>query len=169
MTETITTCSAAEGYSEADRLWLSIEELTTEACILRKEGAESSAAGILGEQLPPLLMEWAKLSPLAPALRREKLKRLIAEKQSMVDSLFLQRRLIVDEMLRRLRAEDNSGIPASPVLRNEGPRTAVFGLKRRVPFADISGMIEAVNESIVQQERDVMLPVRAMIPHVALS
>lgn len=162
MIENLNPKSGGAHQGATERLWTQIEELTSEACILRKEGRDEEATVILSEGLPALLKDWAAISGLEPALRREKLRVLISDVQQRVDTAFLQRRLIVDELMLRLK-EKEAVNPQLGLAKMANKTTQRFGLRRRIPIGDISGMIDAVNESISFQEREQLLPLRYLV------
>lgn len=144
-------------------MWARIEELTTEALVLRKEGDEAGAARLLGQELPPMLGQWAGLCGLPAPARKLKLQQMLEARQQQVEDMFLQRRLIVDEVVRRLRepVAAPAALPAPSSSRLSPTRaTPSFGLRRRIPFGDVSDMLDAVNDLISEQERERILPVR---------
>ena len=146
----------------AAALWARIEELTTEALVLRKEGDEAGAARLLGQELPPMLGQWAGMCGLPAPARKLKLQQMLEARQQQVEEMFLQRRLIVDEVVRRLRepVAAPAALPAPSVSASPTRATPSFGLRRRIPFGDVSDMLDAVNDLISEQERERILPVR---------
>lgn len=152
-------CTDASG--KAGRLWERVEQLTTEACILRRENREKEASQLLGEALPPLLREWSTHCGLEPSARKARLRTLIDETQRNVDAAFLQRRMIVDELMQRIEAKGSQIQPkAQPKAPSKG---AIFGLRRKVAISDVCGMIDAINESISVQECEDLLPMRTLL------
>lgn len=140
-------------------LWNEIVRWTFEACILRKEGKEDRVATLLQERLPALIRAWSSRCGLAPDACKEQLRSLFVRVQEQVELGFIQRRLIVEEICSRMGAQ--------PAPR---PAAAPMGLRRRVPFDDVPGMLDALAEAEMEAQGEAVLPVRsALAPMVSLN
>ena len=146
---------------DASQLWEEIVRWTLEACVQRHEGREQFARSLLSDRLPPLIQSWSACSPLPVAERRSRLRQLFDQAQNAVAVGHLQRRLIIDELTRRL----GGPLPAPAASGPAFPASSrAVQLKRRVPFGDIPSMLEALAESEEELRAETVLPVRSVLP-----
>ncbi len=118
--------------ASADALWREISEAAHESCLAKCTGRHRDARRLMEHTLPLVIREWSQACGLPVSERKERLRKLFEQVQERVASAVISRRL----------AEES--LPA------EERRSRVLGrplqLTRRIPIADVAGMIDALNE-----------------------
>lgn len=164
------------GSAAARDSWAEIEHWTLEACVLRAEGRESEAVRVLQERIPDLIRAWSACCGLPRAEVQERLRRMFADTQDLVARGIAQRRIITAELLAARERPDRS--VGSGVGTGAGARTASaagsaftpvaaagssgpVGLRRAVPFGDISGMLDGLAEAEQEARREAIWPLRS--------
>jgi hypothetical protein len=100
--------------------------------MLRAEGREPAAIQILQHSLPPLVAEWSRGAGKPSEQCQQRLRELIAQVQQQVATAAMCKRLVL-----------RSVAPERP--RTEA-RSEAVQVSRRVPLADIPGMLDALEE-----------------------
>lgn len=113
-------------------LWQAVESSIREACVLRAEGREPAAIEILQHKLPPLVSEWSRGTGLPGEHCQTMLREMIAQVQQQVATAAICRRLVLQSV--------------SPGAARTAGRSESVHVSRRVPFADIPGMLDALEE-----------------------
>jgi hypothetical protein len=127
-----TTTSPSSPAVRTAELWQAVESSIREACLLRAEGREPAAIQILQHALPPLVAEWSRGAGKPSAQCQQLLRELIAQVQQQVATAAMCKRLVLRSVAPQA---------AQPEGRSEAVR-----LSRRVPLADIPGMLDALEE-----------------------
>jgi hypothetical protein len=153
--------TVAPTFSPADALWAEIVATTREACLLRQEGREEEAVRVLQDTLPPVIRRWSAASGDTPERCRERLKALFTAEQEHMRAQMIQRRLIVDAVCSRLRVSSTGEATGRPRVVSE--RTRAVQLQRRVPFGDVVGMIDALNEAERSAVAEAIFPAREAV------
>lgn len=147
--------SAPNASLGAAEIWAEIVARTLDACTLRREGRQQAAQTILNEQLPGLIQKWSRCCGIDNERQRQQLRQLFSQAQHAVASGWMQRKLIVEELLQRSgRATPRPAAVAS------GP----LHLRRRVPFGDVAGMLDGLAEAEAESRLDSVLPARSVVP-----
>jgi hypothetical protein len=134
-------------------LWNEIVRWSLEACILRKEGRETQVASLLQERLPGLIRSWSSVCGLPSETCKLNLRALFRRIQENVETGYIHRRMIVDEVCARLTAQ-----PA--VTHARFPEAGPVRLRRRIAIDDVPGMLDAVAEAEVENRSEAILPMR---------
>jgi hypothetical protein len=117
--------------------WDHIVSLTVEACLHRSEGRERIAAKILQESLPAAIRTWSLACGASAAACKDSLKAMFSRVREQVAIASVQRRMILAELSVRVP------LPAErPALAR--PAAAPVGLRERIRFDDVSGMLDAL-------------------------
>lgn len=155
------TTQVASSPVRASGLWQQIVEITREACVLRQEERESEAVVLLQQKLPPIIRSWSASCGAPADTCRQRLRELFASEQEQMRAALMQRRLIVDEVVSRLQvraAATNATTSASAVVLTDATRPVQ--LRRRIPFNDVEGMLDALQEAERGAVTEAILPVR---------
>jgi len=134
-------------------LWNEIVRWTLEACILRKEGRETQVASLLQDRLPGLIRNWSSVCGLPSETCKQNLRALFRRIQESVETGYIHRRMIVEEVCARLTAQ-----PA--VAHARSAEVGPVRLRRRIPIDDVPGMLDAVAEAEVETRSEAVLPMR---------
>ena len=162
------------GSAAARDSWAEIEHWTLEACVLRAEGRESEAVRVLQERIPDLIRAWSACCGLPRAEVQERLRRMFADTQDLVARGIAQRRIITAELLaarerpdRSVGAGTGAGAFSASGSGSAFSQTAAagssgpVGLRRAVPFGDISGMLDGLAEAEREARREAIWPLRS--------
>lgn len=155
------------GSAAARDSWAEIEHWTLEACVLRAEGREPEAVRVLQERIPDLIRAWSACCGLPRAEVQERLRRMFADTQDLVARGIAQRRIITAELLAaRERPDRSAGVGAgvgsgSMFPPAAGGASGPVGLRRAVPFGDISGMLDGLAEAEREARREAIWPLRS--------
>lgn len=90
--------SANSSPQDRHRLWKRIGDEFRLACLHRREGKAAEASEILDKKLPDLIGEWARVSGLRDAERRQRLNELFEQEQRRVDDIWLSQQIILRQM-----------------------------------------------------------------------
>jgi hypothetical protein len=145
---------------DAGDRWTDIVRWTLEACVQRREGREQSARTILSERLPALIQDWSAVCRLPVEAQKQQLRHLFNQAQTAVETGWFQRRLIVDEIARRLGAAAPATAPSATTPASTGP----VQLRRRIPIDDIPAMLDGLADAEDESRRAALLPGRAVVP-----
>lgn len=136
---------------------------------MRKEGREGAVKELLDRRLPGLIKAWSSCSGQSPDVCRDRLKALFERIQESVEVAWVQRRMIVDEVTSLLHRPRPGAFDSVPGLRHAS--SAAVGLRRRVPIADIPGMLDALAEVESQRrgESEALLNAAPSVPQDLLD
>lgn len=148
--------TAPRANSSAVASWAEIERWTLEACLLRAEGREPEAVGVLEQKLPPLIRDWSAGCGLARPVAQERLRELFRSTQELVARGVVQRRLITAELMARGGAE-----ACTRGARREATPGEALGLRHRVPISDVAGMLDGLAEAEREARRERLWPLRS--------
>jgi hypothetical protein len=155
MSSTLTapSLSTAPAAAKPHLLWNEIVRWSLEACILRKEGRETEVAVLLQERLPELIRRWSASCGLPSGTCKQNLRALFQRVQESVETGYIHRRLIVEEVCARL-----SAAPAAPapVPAQTGP----VRLRQRIAIDDVPGMLDAIASAEHETRSEAILPMR---------
>ncbi len=138
----------------ADPRWAELERWTLEACLLRAEGREAEAVGVLQERIPGLIRAWSEAAGLARPVVQERLRTMFADAQRFVARGLAHRRLITAELAGR--AEGRPTVAAG--VAGSGGR---LGLRRAVAVDDVVGMLDGLAEAEREVRREAIWPMRS--------
>ena len=113
-------------------LWWALEVSVREACVLRIEGREPEALAILQQELPPLIEQWSRSAGLATADCQQKLREMFSRVQQEVSTASICKRLVLQSF--------------APGVGRRGATSEPVHVQRRIPLADIPGMLDALEE-----------------------
>ena len=74
------------------------------ACVKRLIGDEKAAINVLKNEIPLLVVAWAKVSPLEPSEKKAKLKELFDDESTRVDELAVALIFLVGRLNQKLQA-----------------------------------------------------------------
>lgn len=118
--------------ASADALWREISEAAHESCLAKCTGRHRDARRLMEHTLPLVIHEWSQACGLPVAERKERLRKLFEQVQERVASAVISRRLAEESLPTE---ERRSRVLSRPMQ-----------LTRRIPIADVAGMIDALNE-----------------------
>jgi hypothetical protein len=141
----------------AEALWVEIEKWTLEACVLRAEGHQAEGIRVLEKRLPELIRRWSASCGLANPEIQLRLRQMFAETHQVIARALAQRRIVTANLLTRRNA------PASSSTGSSG----TFGLRERIPFADVAGMLDGLVEAEREARREAIWPLRSPATYLA--
>lgn len=157
--------ATALGLAEASAgaRWAEIERWTLEACVLRAEGREAEAVGVLQERMPALIRDWSARCGLPRAAVQERLRSMFAQTQEFVARGVAQRRLITSELIARGRdvSTGDAARRLDPSRMIDAAAPAMIGLRRQVAVGDVVGMLDGLVEAERETRREAVWPLRS--------
>jgi len=103
-----TTKDIQEKMAVDDQDWERVAESFRRACSLYHRGKETEAMSLAGEELPPLIAQWSRTSPLGGNAKRHRLISLFMEEGKRVGEMALLQKMLFAHMSAQAQATRNA-------------------------------------------------------------